>query len=129
MARATKANPHGLTIPQDDWQPAKLDDQGREVDEHGLPTNTIQRAMVLAEQGKSDPAGIVTDEQIAALDPEPARKDQEAVAEYRIKRDWGEEADADTLAESTVNLSSPEALADPAGDGGAGANSNEGKGE
>ena len=86
-----------LTIPEDDWAPPKLDEQGRELDPHGLPTNPIQRAIALGEAGKADPAGIVTAEQIEALDPAATQKDHEAVAAYRIQRDWGERAD--TIAE------------------------------
>lgn len=93
-----------LKVAQDDWALPTVDAQGHQVDSHGLPLNLVARAMQLASDGKSsDPANppLVTPDQIAAQNPKGVAADQEAVAEFRIKRDWGDDVTAADLVDAT----------------------------
>lgn len=87
MTTESKATAKGVkakAVPQDDWNPARTNDAGQQVDSDGLPLGIKARAMALAEQGKDkDPAGFVSPEMIAAHDPKAAEADREAVAQLR----------------------------------------------
>ncbi len=97
-----------LKIAADDWAPPSVNAQGFEVDGHGLPISKVARALQLAKDGKTaDPAKppLVTPDEIAAQNPDGVAKDQEAVAEYRITRDWGKDAKPDDFAQATLATS------------------------
>lgn len=99
-----------IKFTEDDWAPPTVNEQGYEVDAHGLPTSRVARALQLAKDGKSsDPADppLVTPEEIKAQNPDGVAKDHEAVAELRVKRDWGEDAKVSDLAQALVAV--PEA--------------------
>lgn len=92
----------------DEWAPPAVNAQGYEVDEHGLPTSRVARAIQLAEQGaKSDPADppLVTREEIAAQNPKGVQADQDAAAQLRVERDWGEGAKVSDIATAVVATS------------------------
>lgn len=94
-----------LVVAEDDWAPRTVNAQGYEVDSHGLPTSKVARAIALAADGKSsDPADppIVSAEEIEAQNPKGVAADHEAVAAYRIKRDWGEDAKVSDIAQAVV---------------------------
>lgn len=97
-----------VKVAADDWSLPTLDAQGHQIDSHGLPLNRVARAMALAQAGKtSDPAdpAVVTPDEIAAQNPEGVAADQAAVAELRVKRDWGEDASVSEIAQAVVATS------------------------
>jgi hypothetical protein len=81
----------------DEWAPPAVNADGYEVDKHGLPTSRVARAIHLAKDG--------------------AKADQAAAAEYRVKRDWGEDAKVSELATAMVAVPPVEPADEPPADG------------
>lgn len=71
-----------IKLPTDDWAMPERNEQGQQIDEHGFPLGLAARAQAIALAGrKTDPAELVTPEQIEAANPKPAAADREAIAQ------------------------------------------------